>query len=701
MFNLIIKFLLILNGLSAINSSIANPLLNVDYYSNVYQFEPLSYGLQVNNNANVQTNNNGNAAVTTFRRSWIYSPSSNLCATYVRPGYKLRLRACSENNPNQQWYIPSDSSNYWILAPTISFYENNNTKDQFQVANNAIQQYFNGNTICGFIDNNKNFASSNCINGTTLQATKMDPVNYSISQNVIKSSVADGGLCLDVFSEDVEEYKLHKKQIQYSQNYGINPNTLEPRDLRITMKSCQQASQDSTQYWSFFLNYSDLVSFQNFNYNPNNYPGITKVTSNQQNIYIGVKESKNLNLDIYAGDVKLTNYPNVSFMVDDETIAKVTSNNQAGLKVRALKKTPSGATVVGVSPGATTLTVKVHDKQIQFSIVVGNTGDKMAFLDIQTYDTYIGDCIIVQSTNESGQPIYAMIDTGGGGAVSLDKIMEYIHDNNITIFEWILITHFHGDHYGGLSKILSKGGQTKAVYMKEYHGNDSNYDKVKHKNVADYRSRRMVDWNNLLNFLKERNIPVNYIAPKQNENLSLGNYHFKFYNLVDNYDGYTDVCAQFQSCNENTNSVVAMVENNKKYYYLTGDIDTYTVAFSKSKDKKLQNAYNSIKVDRWVKESMKDANIDHIDVYKISHHGVLYNNIPSTFTLAKANVYIASTEKTHLRNRATILEKRAKSSNPKAQYYYTGSGIVTVSQARNGNISIVQSPDEHGEILKK
>jgi len=683
---LITKFLLIVNGLLAIKSS-ANPLLNVDYYNS--QFESIPHGLQLSNNIVTKT---------IYRRSWIYHSNSNLCVTFSKVGYKIRVRACNENNAYQQWYIPSDDSNYWILAPTISFYQNANTMAQFEVDSNAIQQYFNANTICAFINNEGHFVSASCLNGTVLQASKMDPVNYSISQNVIKSSATNSGLCLDVLKDDVELYKAFKKKIKYSQTYGINPNTLDTRDIRLCMNPCEDNSQDSSQHWSFFLNYSDLVSYQKFTYNPNNYPGITNVTTAQQNIYLGVKESRDINLDIFSGNVKLSNYPNTSFVIDDESIAKVSPNNQI-LKIRALKKKPSEATVVGVVPGATTLTIKVHDKQLQLNIVVGNTGDKMAFLDIHTYDNYNGDCIVIHSTNENGQPIYAMVDTGKRPDLSVDKIMEYLRDNNITMLEWILITHFHGDHYGGLSKIISRGIKTKAVYMKEYHGFDSNYEKERHKDVADYRRLRMNDWNTLLDFLRQQNIPVNFIAPNQNTSLNLGNYHFKLYNLIDNLTGYADVCEQFQNCNENVNSVVALVENNKKYYYLNGDIDTHSASFSKSKDKNLQNAYKQLIVDKWLKESMTEAGIDHIDVYKISHHAVLYNNIPSTFLLAKASVCIATTEKAHLRNRSNILEKRAKAGNANAQVYYAGSGIITVSQESNGNISIVQSADEHGENI--
>jgi len=634
-----------------------------------------------------------------YKNSYIYNSQSNLCVTFYKVGYKIRLQPCDEKNKYQQWYIPSQMANYWILSPTLSFYSDMNTQKQFEIEPNTIQNYFNENTVCLFISGGGHILTNYCLepNTQSIQATVMDPVTYNDSQNKVKSSSVNGDLCLDVFSEDLPLYEYHNQQIKVSQLYQVNPNTLDVGMIRGYMNPCSDnPTSSSSQFFTVFGSFAELLNHQNSIFNPDNHAGITDIKVNRKNIFLKIKEVKNLNLDIFAGKTKISHYPNVSVKIDNNAVANFSRNSKAGLKVRSLKKKPSGITIMGNSVGSTALTINIHDKIVKLNVIVDNATDRITFLDIQTYKDFVGDAIMIQSTDPEGHLIHAMVDTGKASDVSIEKLLAYLDDNNILELEWILITHFHGDHYGGLSRLMKRGIKIGAIYMKEYHGLDSNYSALKYKDAEAYRKDRLKDWKAMLDDIEAHHIPIRYVSEGVNDEVSLGHYHFKFFNVEKVFQDYGDICAEFKNCNENTNSIVSVVSNQGKYYYLSGDIDTLSKSFNTSPDVNLKKAYQRRTVDKWVKKAMATFSIDHFDVFKAGHHGTLYNNIESTYVIGKPDVVIVTVEKQALRKRRTILERRAKSGNPNTQIYYSGNGIISVSQDAAGTLRVIQGIDEHG-----
>ncbi|OUM67990.1 hypothetical protein PIROE2DRAFT_4407 [Piromyces sp. E2] len=617
----------------------------------------------------------------TFKATWIYHTKSNLCLTYYKIGYKLRLESCNPKNVYQKWYVPIEGKNYWILGTTLSPVTNKNVMSEVNVETNTIEQYFDYNTICLYTNSKGSFLSRTCIENNAYSGIKMDPINFGSSENVIKSSNINTNNCVDVISEDLTNYNQHLKDMNISTKSGISPLDLSVDSIRLTMGKC---SNSDTQKWSFFVDFPNLQNFQKVLYNPNNYSTITELKSDVSDVFLKPKESKNINIEIYAGKKKINNYSNIKLTVANKKIAEVKTG-----------KANSNISVTGKSVGTTTLTVQLHKKQLIFNIIVSDATDKVAFLDIQTFKDNIGDCIVIQSTNAKGNPIFAMIDTGKGSALSYEKMLGYLKANNVKQLEWLLISHFHGDHVGGMDKLLESGVKIKKILTKQYHGLDST---VKgNGTVANFRKTRMQDWNKMIKTINNKKVPIAYIAPNKNDKLQLGNYKFTLFNVDEAFKDYDKICAQFKNCNENTNSVIAVAENNGKYYYFNGDIDTLSNSFSKSKDEKLKKAYNQRTVDKWVSKAMKTFNIKHFDVMKASHHGTLYNNIKNAYVVGKPDYCVVTNAKQGLRDRKNILEKRFKAGNKNVKIYYTGNGIVTVNQNKKGNISVIQGRDEHNE----
>jgi len=319
--------------------------------------------------------------------------------------------------------------------------------------------------------------------------------------------------------------------------------------------------------------------------------------------------------------------------------------------------------------------------------------DKISFLDIQTNASFIGDAIVIQST-ENEKNVYSMIDTGKANRNSYNKILNFLHDNNISELKWILLSHNHNDHVSGLNHIINYNVTIEAVYTKKYQAFDSknnDYD-----NIDEYRKNNLIKWNNIIDNLKSHNVDIKYITENENNYLDLGNYHFELLNLKEAFYGFEGICKELKKCNENTNSVIAVGKNNGRYYYLNGDIDTYPTDFSKSKNKTLSDAYYQNTVDKWVKRALDVYDIEHFDVYKVSHHGTLYNNIENTFILSKPDICIVTNAENRYYDRFELRD-RIYAGNSNSEIYYTGNGIVTINQDEYGYLTVSQGEDQHND----
>lgn len=83
--------------------------------------------------------------------------------------------------------------------------------------------------------------------------------------------------------------------------------------------------------------------------------------------------------------------------------------------------------------------------------------------------TAAADCVLVGIDNK-----WFMIDTYLNVPNSTQYVKQALQENNITELEFILITHYHEDHVGGLDQILD-AVHVKKVYLPDltYHGNSA------------------------------------------------------------------------------------------------------------------------------------------------------------------------------------------------------------------------------------
>src|SRR6266699_3294357 len=88
------------------------------------------------------------------------------------------------------------------------------------------------------------------------------------------------------------------------------------------------------------------------------------------------------------------------------------------------------------------------------AISVGQTRTSKT-LDIYVIDVEGGNATLFVSP--SGESL--LIDTGNAGAAAVrdaGRIMDAIKDAGLQQIDHLIITHWHGDHFGGLAELASK-----------------------------------------------------------------------------------------------------------------------------------------------------------------------------------------------------------------------------------------------------
>ena len=93
--------------------------------------------------------------------------------------------------------------------------------------------------------------------------------------------------------------------------------------------------------------------------------------------------------------------------------------------------------------------------------VFAQTKTSRTTLDIYVIDVEGGNSVLF--VPPSGESV--LVDTGnvGPGAVrDAGRIMDAIHDAGLTQIDHLIITHWHGDHFGGLPELA------KQISIKEY-----------------------------------------------------------------------------------------------------------------------------------------------------------------------------------------------------------------------------------------
>lgn len=246
-----------------------------------------------------------------------------------------------------------------------------------------------------------------------------------------------------------------------------------------------------------------------------------------------------------------------------------------------------------------------------------NTKLKVYFLDVGQ-----ADCVLIQNENEN-----MLIDAGNNEDGK--KIVTYLKNLGITDFKYVVGTHPHEDHIGGLDNIIK----------------DFNIEKV----LLPDAYTTTATFEDVLIALEDKNL--NFEVPKIGQTFSLGEARIEAIYTESNPEDLNDA------------SIVLRVDFGENSFLFSGD------ATSRIENKIL------------------DKNID-VDIYKVAHHGSSYSNSELFLSKVSPSIGIISAGQNNSYNHPhTEVVKRLEKMNVKLYRTDKVGTILVTSDGKNFDIT--------------
>lgn len=238
-----------------------------------------------------------------------------------------------------------------------------------------------------------------------------------------------------------------------------------------------------------------------------------------------------------------------------------------------------------------------------------------------------GDIILLKQGEEA-----AMIDTGF--AEYYDAIKEYLDKLGIKKLSFILLSHFHNDHYGSIPNLV-KNFEVEKVYLKEYSG----LDKTGSSGTLagdDYRSAEMNQWQEIKKTIEEYS---SYVRVEDLDEITFGGHTLNLFRTANTireiYEDKTYEETYHQILfSENVNSLAAFMKVNGVNIFFGGDL--YDVE------------YNHPRAS-YANYQIADAIGEQIDIYKVPHHGTGGSNSPMALDIYKPKYAVITNGEEYLK----------------------------------------------------
>ena len=267
----------------------------------------------------------------------------------------------------------------------------------------------------------------------------------------------------------------------------------------------------------------------------------------------------------------------------------------------------------------------------------GKTADRLHFIALN--DPHVdSDSILIESNG-----LYGLIDASNPSGLFNDKygfkvdqsngmtVVKYLTDLNVTHLQFVLATHSHSDHIGGMPDVAASGlvNQDTVYIYKTYNLNP--YAQPEWHNDYYYNlalSAMQAKGATLLNVLDPNTVAlaklgatfVNVPASDSNKtgehiSFTLGDFLIKLFNL------HTE-----STLNENLNAIVTTVTKDNSRAVLMSDME-----MDEYRESKIVNAI------------LSEDSTTPVDVYQVGHHGYYTSTSVDTINAIKAKNYVIST----------------------------------------------------------
>lgn len=289
-------------------------------------------------------------------------------------------------------------------------------------------------------------------------------------------------------------------------------------------------------------------------------------------------------------------------------------------------------------------------------------------MELHFLKTVWSDIIIMKSGND-----VAMIDTGF--EKQFIDIKKYLDKIGIKKIKFILLTHFHRDHYGSIPNLV-KNYEVDEVYFKNY----SILDKTTASGTPADEKYRLDEYNKCIEMKKVIKENSTLIEVENIKEIPFGKYKLKLYNN----DNSMRNIYNYKSCkdsyhkilfNENQNSLAAFLKVKGVNVFFGGDINDRESFCPKAS---------------FVNYKMAQEINEQIDIYKVPHHGTINCNSQKTLEIYKPKIAIITNEKYYLKNESTIIQD-LKHANKDVKLLLTEKNNIIINISENGIINCIES----------
>lgn len=229
-------------------------------------------------------------------------------------------------------------------------------------------------------------------------------------------------------------------------------------------------------------------------------------------------------------------------------------------------------------------------------------------LKIHFLNTIWSDAIILESNNH-----FAFVDTGSKHYYPM--VTEHLERFNIKKIDFILLTHFHSDHYGNMQKIIEDYEVSK-IYLKHYYGLEASTGSGSASDNA-YILGEMEKYQSIISAAKANNTEIIFLDKLNtyDSSIDFNGIELELYDLENRLAKlYYNPSSEFfleSRFSQNFNSLGVFIRVNNKNIFLGADVTD-----SKTDIVELKGL-SKIMVQHFYDKHQ----LDHIDLYKSCHHG--------------------------------------------------------------------------------